>query len=202
MFLIDRLFTNPSSRPNGPTSGIRAETPQKDYSPSEATMAGASDYPPAFEGELSSWKQQMKVFLNSDIGISLIMKTGYEAPKTTNGEELDLRLWNKKQRDESMGNGRAEFHILSAIPTKDFDRVGEYKSAKELWEKFLKLYEEPVEVVSSIDIEPSSEESETEEITKTTPTAEVHPEIDEGGESSEEINSTGEEPTADEVSKV
>ena len=165
-------------------------------------MAGASDYPPAFEGELSSWKQQMKVFLNSDIGISLIMKTGYEAPKDTNGEKIGIHLWNEKQREESMANARAEFHILSAIPTKDFDRVGEYKSAKELWEKFLMLYEEPVEVVSSIDIKPSSEESEMEEITKTAPIAEVHPEIDEGGESSEESNSTGGEPTTDEVSKV
>ena len=112
-------------------------------------MAGASDYPPAFEGEFAVWKQKMKVYLNSDFGISLILKFGYEAPKTTNGEELDLRLWNKKQRDESMANGRATFYILSVIPTKDFDRVGEYKSAKELWEKFLKLYEEQVKIESN-----------------------------------------------------
>ncbi|XP_042379895.1 uncharacterized protein LOC121972273 [Zingiber officinale] len=77
-----------------------------------------------------------------------------------------------------MANGKAESSLLSVLPTKDLDRVGKYKSAKELWEKFLKLYEEPVEVKadSSMDIEPSSEESEIEKIVGTSLTAEHLPE--------------------------
>ena len=124
-------------------------------------MAEASIYPPAFEGEFSLWKKQMEVYLNTDFGSCLIMKSGFEAPKTTNGEELDKRLWNEKQRNESMANGRAEFHLLSIIPDEDIDRVREYKSAKELWEKFLNIYEEPAEVEynSSMDTKSPSEQS-------------------------------------------
>ena len=142
-------------------------------------MAGASDYPPAFEGEFASWKQKMEVYLKSNFGIYLIMKSGYEAPKKVNGEELEKYLWKEKQRDEFMANARAEFHLLTTIPNEDLDKVGEYNSAKELWEKFLKIYEE----------------SESKVNAATTPIAEFHPEAtesssqmstDEGEETSEE----------------
>ena len=40
-----------------------------------------------------------------------------------------------------MANDKAEYHLLSVLPPQEVNRIGNYTSAKELWEKFLELHE-------------------------------------------------------------
>ncbi|XP_074560377.1 uncharacterized protein LOC141816505, partial [Curcuma longa] len=70
-------------------------------------------------------------------------------PKDTNGDEKEECLWNKKEQSESVANGKAEFHLLTVLPTQEVNRIGTYHSAKELWEKFLELHEGTSEAKSA-----------------------------------------------------
>ncbi|XP_074555688.1 uncharacterized protein LOC141811568 [Curcuma longa] len=71
------------------------------------------------------------------------------APKDANGEDKEESLWNKKEQSESVANGKAEFHLLTVLPPQEVSRIGNYSSAKELWEKFLELHEGTSEAKSA-----------------------------------------------------
>ena len=78
----------------------------------------------------------MEVFLETDYDLLLTMEFGYEAP-----EGKARNQWSKKEQADHVANKKAEFHLLSVLPTQEVNRVGTYNSAKELWEKFLELHE-------------------------------------------------------------
>ncbi|XP_074586962.1 serpin-ZXA-like [Curcuma longa] len=85
-------------------------------------MVGPVIYPPKFEGEFAEWKRKME--------------SGFAAPV-----EKDLTKWSKKDQSDFVANGKAVYHLLSVLPAQEVNRIGDYASAKELWEKFLELHE-------------------------------------------------------------
>lgn len=57
------------------------------------------------------------------------IKYGFELPRKKDGEELEEHRWTKKQQEKFMF---VEFHLLSALPMQEINKIDTYHSTKEL----------------------------------------------------------------------
>src|ERR1700733_1388668 len=95
----------------------------------------ASIRPPVFDGtNFNYWKVRVTAYLQS-LGTEVwnIVETGYAFPSTT---PTDV---DEKKRYET--NAKAVSTLLGCISQSEFMKVMHYKSAKEIWEKFVTSYE-------------------------------------------------------------
>ncbi|MCH82548.1 hypothetical protein A2U01_0003357 [Trifolium medium] len=97
---------------------------------------GSSNRPPLFEGDdYYYWKDKMELFLRSqDNNMWAVIEVGEYQPTVKDSFTPKPQLeWTTAESDRVLLNTKAKLFIKSALCRKEYDRIMECKTAKEMW---------------------------------------------------------------------
>ncbi|XP_074559153.1 uncharacterized protein LOC141815095 [Curcuma longa] len=99
--------------------------------------------PPLFNGEdFPYWKRRMEVYLKTDIDQWFAVQTGYTPPMDEgNNVPLKPERWNPTMKKEAQVEYKAQNTLQCGLTKEELNRIGPTESAKELWDKLIKLHE-------------------------------------------------------------
>ena len=97
--------------------------------------------PPFYEGSnFAYWKSRMEHYLMTEIDMWFSITEGFMAP-TENGKMLESSRWTVEQKMKAQANAKAIVTLQCGLSSEQLNKVGPFKSAKDLWDKLIELNE-------------------------------------------------------------